>query len=144
MKRGHNHHKNLFELKKSQLTPQHNKYMFDIPIPFCHNLCQIFIQHFFKIVLHWCLDLICHNVGTSLKHYKHIFDIPLPFCHNLYLSANLKKFLTEFALKCQIFIQHFFKIVLYWCLDLICHNVGTPLKHNQYIFDIPIPFCQVS
>jgi hypothetical protein len=38
MKRGHNHHKNLFELKKSQLTPQHNKYMFDIPIPFCHNL----------------------------------------------------------------------------------------------------------
>jgi hypothetical protein len=33
--------------------------------------CQIF-----KIVLHWCLDLICHNVGTSLKHYKHIFDIP--------------------------------------------------------------------
>jgi hypothetical protein len=32
-----------------------------------------------------------------LKHNKHIFDIPLPFCHNLYLSANLKKFLTEFA-----------------------------------------------
>ena len=54
--------------------------------------CQIF-----KIVLHWCLDLICHNVGTPLKHNKHIFDIPLPFCHNLYLPANLEKFLTEFA-----------------------------------------------
>jgi hypothetical protein len=48
---------------------------------------------------------------------------------------------TRENLKCQIFIQHFFKIVLYWCLDLICHNVGTPLKHNQYIFDIHIPFC---
>jgi hypothetical protein len=34
-----------------------------------------------------------------------------------------------------------FKIVLYWCLELIRHNIGTPLKHNKYIFDIPIPFC---
>ena len=42
--------------------------------------------------------------------------------------------------ECQIFIQHIFKIVLYWFLDLIRHNVGTPLKHNKYIFDIPIPF----
>ena len=58
---------------------------------------QIFIQHFFKIVLHWCLDLICHNVGTPLKHNKYIFYIPLPFCHNLYPSATLKQFLTEFA-----------------------------------------------
>jgi hypothetical protein len=38
-------------------------------------------------------------------------------------------------LKCQIFIQHFFKIVLYWCLDLIRHNIGTKLKLNKYIFD---------
>jgi hypothetical protein len=30
---------------------------------------------------------------------------------------------------------------LYWCIDLIRHNIGTPLKHNKYIFDIPIPFC---
>ena len=30
---------------------------------------------------------------------------------------------------------------LYWCLDLIRHNIGTHLKHNKYIFDIPIPFC---
>ena len=49
--------------------------------------CQIFIQHFFKIVLYWCLDLICHNIGTPLKHNKYIFDIHIPFCHNLYLSA---------------------------------------------------------
>ena len=59
--------------------------------------CQIFIQHFFKIVLHWCLDLICHNVGTSLKHNKYIFDIPIPFCHNINLSATFKQFLTEFV-----------------------------------------------
>ena len=37
------------------------------------------------------LDLIRHNIGTSLKHNKYMFDIPIPFCHNLYLSA------TEFA-----------------------------------------------
>jgi hypothetical protein len=58
--------------------------------------CQIFIQHFFKIVLYWCLDLICHNIGTYLKHNKYMFDIPNPFCHNLYLSATFKQFLTEF------------------------------------------------
>jgi hypothetical protein len=26
-----------------------------------------------------------------------------------------------------------FKIVLYWCLDLIRHNIGTQLKLNKYI-----------
>jgi len=26
-------------------------------------------------------------------------------------------------------------------LDLICHNIGTKLKLNKYIFDISIPFC---
>jgi hypothetical protein len=41
-------------------------------------------------------------------------------------------------LKCQIFIQHFFKIVLYWCLDLIRHNIGTKLKLNKYIVETPI------
>ena len=34
-----------------------------------------------------------------------------------------------------------FKIVLYWCLDLIRHIIGTHLKHNKYNFDISIPFC---
>ena len=58
---------------------------------------QIFIQHFFKIVLHWCLDLICHNVGTLLKQNKYIFDISIPFCHNINLSATFKQFLTEFV-----------------------------------------------
>ena len=33
------------------------------------------------------------------------------------------------------------KIDLYWCLDLIRHNIGTKLKLNKYIFDISIPFC---
>ena len=59
--------------------------------------CQIFIQHFFTIVLHWCLDMIYHDVGTLLKYNKYIFDIPIPFCHNLYLSATVKQFLTEFG-----------------------------------------------
>ena len=59
--------------------------------------CQIAIQHFFKIVLYRCLDLIRHNIDTHLKHNKYIFDIPIPFCHDLYLSATLKQFLTEFA-----------------------------------------------
>ena len=59
--------------------------------------CQIFIQHFFKIVLYWCLDLIRHNIGTPLKHNKYIFYIPIPFCHYLYLSATFKQCFTEFA-----------------------------------------------
>ena len=30
----------------------------------------------------------------------------------------------------------------YFCIGvLIHHNIGNPLKHNKYIFDIPIPFC---
>ena len=37
--------------------------------------------------------------------------------------------------------QFFFKIVLYWCLDLMRHNIGIHLKLNKYIFDISIPFC---
>ena len=41
------------------------------------------------------------------------------------------------------FIQPFFKIVLYWCLDLIRHNIGTHLKHNKYIFDISIPLFHI-
>jgi hypothetical protein len=50
-----------------------------------------------KIVLYWCLDLICHNIGTQLKLNKYIFDISIPFCHHLYLSATLKQCFTEFA-----------------------------------------------
>ena len=59
--------------------------------------CQIFIQHFFKIVLYWCLYLTYHNIGTHLKLNKYIFDISIPFCHHLYLSATLKQCFTEFA-----------------------------------------------
>ena len=67
--------------------------------------CQIFIQHFFKIVLYWCLDLIRHNIGTHLKLNKYIFYISIPFCHHLYLSATLKQCFTEFAV-CRITFHH--------------------------------------
>ena len=67
--------------------------------------CQIFIQHFFKIVLYWCPDLIRHNIGTHLKLNKYIFDISIPFCHHLYLSANLKQCCTEFAV-CRTTFHH--------------------------------------
>jgi hypothetical protein len=66
---------------------------------------QIFIQHFFKIVLYWCLDLIHHNIGTHLKLNKYIFDISIPFCHHLYLSATLKQCFTEFAV-CRTTFHH--------------------------------------
>ena len=39
------------------------------------------------------------------------------------------------------FSYNIFLNSLYCCLDLIRHNIGTPLKHDKYIFDIPIPFC---
>ena len=45
-----------------------------------------------------------------------------------FLSLDYSKKPQGRNLKCQIFIQHFFKIVLHWCLDLICHNVDTPFK----------------
>jgi hypothetical protein len=67
--------------------------------------CQIFIQHFFKIVLYWCLDLIRHNIGTHLKLNKYIFDISYPFCHHFYLSATLKQCFTEFAV-CRTTFHH--------------------------------------
>ena len=60
--------------------------------------CQIFIQHFFKIVLYWCLDLIRHNIGAKLRLDGYIFDISIPFCHHLYQSATLKQCFTEFAI----------------------------------------------
>ena len=63
--------------------------------PQVRNLkCLIFIQHFFKMVLHWCPDLIRHYIGTQLKLNKYIFDISIPFCHHLYLSATLKQCFT--------------------------------------------------
>ena len=64
--------------------------------------CQISIQHFFKIVLYWCLDLIRHNIDTHLKYNKYIFDISIPFCHHFYLSATLKQCFTEFAVSSNV------------------------------------------
>ena len=65
--------------------------------------CQIVIQHFFKIVLYWCLDMIRHNIDTPLKHNKYIFDIPILFCHHLYLSATLKQSFIEFTVVENVF-----------------------------------------
>jgi hypothetical protein len=45
----------------------------------------------------------------------------------------LIKLLEGVTSSLDIHIQHFFKIVLYWCLDLIRHNIGTKLKLNKYI-----------
>jgi hypothetical protein len=44
---------------------------------------------------------------------------------SFFLSLDYSKKPQGRNLKCQIF-----KIVLHWCLDLICHNIGTPLKHT--------------
>ena len=96
--------------------------------------CQIFIQHFFKIVLYWCLDLIRHNIGTSLKHNKYIFDIPIPFCHHLYLSAIFKQCFTEFAVWRTTF--HIIDMSVWGWIptcDLIGHLfLGSGLKINTF------------
>ena len=72
------------------------------------------------------------------------FTTPTGACYDFFLSLDYSKKPQGRNLKCQIFIQQFFKIVLYWCLDLIRHNISTHLKHNKYIFDISIPFCHPS
>jgi hypothetical protein len=59
---------------------------------------------------------------------------------NNYIFTQSKKPQVR-NLKCKMFIQHISKIVLYWCLDLIPHNIGIHLKLNKYIYDISIPFC---
>jgi hypothetical protein len=98
--------------------------------------CQIAIQHFFKIVLYRCLDLIRHNIGTHLKHNKYIFDIPIPFCHNLYLSATLKQFLTEFEARYNCLHHVYLSIpgriptrdLIGW---LFLGNVLTPVYYHE-------------
>ena len=48
-------------------------------------------------IMVYCLDLIHHNIGITLKHNKYIFDISIPFCHHLYLSATFNPCFTWFA-----------------------------------------------
>jgi hypothetical protein len=81
--------------------------------------CQIFIQHFFKIVLHWCLELIRHNIGTHLKHNKYIFDISIPFCHHLYLSATLKQCFTEFAVSGNVSHHVYMSVRAIWMVGYV-------------------------
>ena len=60
--------------------------------------CQIFIPHVFKIVLYWCLGLIRHNIGITLKHSKLIFLFLCHVkCHHLYLSATFKQCFTGYT-----------------------------------------------
>jgi hypothetical protein len=89
---------------------KHNKYIFDISIPFCHHLylSTILKQCFTEfavsenVVHHVYMSVpgripTCDFIGTHLKHNKYIFDISIPFCHHLYLSTTLKQCFTEFA-----------------------------------------------
>jgi hypothetical protein len=99
--------------------------------------CQISIQHFFKIVLYWCLDLIRHNIGTHLKLNKYIFDISIPFCHHLYLSATLKQCFTEFAV-CRATFHHVDMSVRGRISTVHGHKYSSPsiLYNMYYIFHI--------
>jgi hypothetical protein len=62
-------------------------------------------------------------------------------CYDFFSHSTLKNHKGGISNAKLPYIQHIFKIVLYRCLDLIRHNIGTHLKHNKYIFNIPIPFC---
>ena len=72
------------------------------------------------------LDLIRHNIGTSLKHNKYIFDIPIPFCHNLYQSATFKQFWTEFAC-----FEILFHVVYMWELTKFLREIWLVNSANQ-------------
>ena len=92
--------------------------------------CQIFIQHFFKIVLYWCLDLICHNVGTcTLWSIINIFLIfLLLFVIIIYLFANFKQFLTEFT-----GFEILFHVVYMWSLHMRSDWSNWPIKSHIII-----------
>ena len=91
----------MFEMLMPNLTTGFKHRVFFIPrlttLKTTREKSQIFIQHFFKIVLYWCLGLIRHNIGIPLKHNKYIFDIPIPFCHHLYLSTSQNLQATSLA-----------------------------------------------
>jgi hypothetical protein len=102
-------------------------------------------RHFFPENSIW-------NTAVPLLSYWCMFQVEicsqqLEICKSVCMFINLaivvetdldysKKKTQGGNLKCQILIQHFSKIVLYWCLDLIRHNIGTHLKHNKYISTI--------
>ena len=58
-----------------------------------------------------------------------------------FLSLDYSKNTTKEESQMSNFHTTLQKIVLYWCLGLIRHNIGTHLKLNKYIFDISIPLC---
>jgi hypothetical protein len=96
------------------------------------------------------LDQATHSLQSLPK--THVWIQPILTCKHDWEWIRLLQILWSIALKlqiskdddkkewniknifkCQIFIQHFFKIVLYWCLDLIRHNIGTKFRLNKYI-----------
>ena len=58
-----------------------------------------------------------------------------------FLSLDCSKNTTKEESQMSNFHTTLQKIVLYWCLGLIRHNIGTRLKLNKYVFDISIPLC---
>jgi hypothetical protein len=58
-----------------------------------------------------------------------------------FLSLDYSKNTTKEESQMSNFHTTLQKIVLYWCLGLIRHNIGTRLKLNKYVFDISIPLC---
>ena len=58
-----------------------------------------------------------------------------------FLSLDYSKNTTKEESQMSNFHTTLQKIVLYWCLGLIRHNIGTCLKLNKYVFDISIPLC---
>jgi hypothetical protein len=66
---------------------------------------------------------------------------PTGACYHFFIPRLTALKTTREESQMSHFHTTLFIIVLYWCLDLIRHNIGTLLKHNKYIFDIPIPFC---
>jgi hypothetical protein len=73
-------------------------------------------------------------VGRLFEEYR-CFTIGA--CYDFCLSLDYSREESQMS----NFHTTLFKIVLYWCLDLIRHNIGTHLKLHKYIFDISIPFC---
>ena len=110
---------------------------------FVHNFQLILSLKYKQTIMCNYLNNYDNLIWCSL-HSVYIFMKNVQIMYSLFDHRGLLRFFfiprlttlktTRENLKCQIFIQPFFKIVLYWCLDLICHNVGTPLKHNKYIY----------
>lgn len=56
-------------------------------------------------------------------------------CCEIFLSLDWQLQKPEGRkLPCQSFIHHFFKIVLYRCLDLTRYNIGIPIPFSHHVY----------